>query len=144
MSKKKGYDFVLDCSLTMAWLFEDECTPAVEHVLDRLKDSVAIVPTIWPLEVANVLLMSQRRKRITSSKASSFVDALTALPIVIDESTSAKAMHSIYTLAESYQMTIYDAAYLELALREKIPLLSLDQDLIKAAKKAGVHTTLHT
>lgn len=142
MSLKKGYDFVLDCSLTMAWLFEDESTQATDAVLHRLKDSVAGVPTVWPLEVANVLLIAQRHKRISPSKASSFIDALAALPIIIDETTSARALHSIYTLADSTRLTIYDAAYLDLALREKIPLLSLDQTLIKAAKKMGIKATL--
>jgi len=142
MPGKKSYDFVLDCSLTMSWLFEDECTPASDEVLNKLKGSVAAVPTIWPLEVANVLLVSQKRNRISPSKALSFVNALTALPIVIDQSTSERAMHSIFTLAEKLHITIYDAAYLELALREKIPLLSLDRALIKAAHASGLQTAL--
>lgn len=142
MPNPNGYAFVLDCSLTMTWLFEDESNEASDDVLHRLKNSVAVVPTIWPLEVANVLLMAQKHQRISPTKASGFVDALSALPIIVDETTSRRAMHSIYVLAESMRITIYDAAYLELAIREKIPLLSQDQDLIKAAKKSGLKTSL--
>jgi predicted nucleic acid-binding protein len=139
---KISYDFVLDCSITMAWCFEDESTKATDAILDSLKNAKALVPTIWPLEVANVLLMSKKRKRITELHASSFIDALSALPIVIDQSTSSRALHSIYTLASQSDLTIYDAAYLELAFREKIPLLTLDMPLIKAAKKLDIPTHL--
>jgi len=142
MAPKKGYDFVLDCSFTMAWLFEDEGNQATDDILHQMKERIAVVPTIWPLEVANVLLMAQKHKRISAATASGFVDALAALPIIVDETTSTRAMHSIYTIAESNRLAIYDAAYLELAVREKIPLLSLDQDMVKAAKKMNVSTRL--
>ena len=75
-------------------------------------------------------------------QSSTFIDALLALPIVVDPSTTDKAMHSIFTLADNTGLTIYDAAYLELAVREKIPLLTLDKELIKIAKKLGVSVSL--
>jgi len=135
MASKKIYDFVLDCSITMAWCFEDESTDYTDTILENLKDATAVVPTIWPLEVANVLLLSQKNKRITEIQSANFIEILSILPIVVDQSTTFRAMHSILVLAGQSDLTIYDAAYLELALREKIPLLTLDKKLIKAAKK---------
>lgn len=138
MRLKSKTDFVLDCSVTMAWLFEDENTSSTENILNLLESTQAIVPSIWPLEVANVLLIAVKKKRVTPTQASSFIDALTALPIHIDESTSTRAMHSIFTLATQENLTIYDAAYLELAVREKIPLATKDLDLIKACKLLNI------
>lgn len=135
---KNLYDFVLDCSITMAWCFEDENTDYTDKILDSLNNSTAVVPTIWPLEVANVLLISKKHKRITEVQSASFIDALSALPIVVDPSTTAKALHSIFALAGQLDLTIYDATYLELAAREKIPLLTLDKALIRAAKKLNI------
>lgn len=80
----------------------------------------------------------QEKKRITEIQSVSFIDALSGLPIVVDQSTTSRAMHSIFVLAGQLDLTIYDAAYLELAIREKIPLLTLDKDLIKAAKKLHI------
>ena len=125
----------------MAWCFEDESTDYTDAILDKLKESAAVVPTIWPLEIANVLLLAAKNKRITEVQSSSFVDALSALPIVVDPSTTSRAMHSIFVLAHQSDLTIYDAAYLELAMREKIPLLTLDKGLIKAAKKMHIPTS---
>lgn len=137
-----NYTFVLDCSLTMAWLFEDESCHMSTRILESLNHAVAVVPTIWPLEVGNVLLLAQRKKRITASKACGFAEALTALPIVIDNTTSKRAMHSVLFLAQERGLTVYDAAYLELAIREEIPLLTLDKELVIAAHASGVLTTL--
>lgn len=134
------YDFVIDCSVTMAWCFDDESNDYTDSILDSLKDKKAIVPTIWSLEVANVLLMAKKKRRITEVQAASFIDALSVLPIVVDSSTTIRAMHSIFSLANQTELTIYDAAYLELSLREKIPLFSLDKNLIKAAKRLHIPT----
>ncbi len=135
---KKPYSFVLDCSVSMAWCFDDERTAYTDAILENFKNKTAVVPTLWPLEVANVLLLSKRKKRITEIQSANFIDALSALPIVIDPSTSAKAMHSIFVIASQYELTIYDATYLELAIREEIPLLTLDKGLQNAAKKCHV------
>lgn len=136
--KTNVYNFVLDCSITMAWCFEDESTKDTDAILENLNHATAIVPTIWSLEVANVLLMSKKRNRITETQSASFIDALSMLPIVIDPSTTSRAMHSIFTLVNQLDLTIYDGAYLELAIREKIPLITLDKTLIKAAKKLHI------
>lgn len=135
---KKLYDLVLDCSFTMAWCFEDEGNENTDSMLENLKNLTATVPSIWPLEVANVLLLAKKNKRITEVHAASFIDALSALPIIVDQSTGLRAMRSIFTLASQSGLTIYDASYLELALREQIPLLTLDKDLMKAAKKLHI------
>lgn len=138
MIKKNSYDFVLDCSITMAWCFEDEENEYSESVLERLRSSRAIVPSIWPLEVFNVLLIAKKKRRISALQTSNFIDALSQLPIIVDLSTSTKTMHSIFVLAEEANLTIYDAAYLELAIREKIPLFTLDKSLLKSAEKYNV------
>lgn len=135
---KNPYDFVLDCSITMAWCFADESTDFTDSILESLNSKTAVVPTIWPLEVANVLLMAKKKNRITGIVSTSFIDALSTLPIVIDPSTTSRAMHSIFSLAGELDLTIYDATYLELAIREKVPLLTSDQALIKAAKKLHI------
>lgn len=118
----------------MAWLFEDETTAYTDSILNHLATSSAIVPSIWALEVANVLVGAVRYKRITELQAANFIDALAKLPIQEDDSTSRRAMHSIYTLAHTEKLTIYDAAYLDLAAREKIPLATLDKELLRSAK----------
>lgn len=135
---RKLYDFVLDCSITMAWCFEDESNDYTDAILENLKNVTAVVPTIWPLEVANVLLLAKKNKRITEVQAASFIDALSPLPIIIDQSTTSRAMHTIFVLADRSGLTIYDAAYLELAIREEVPLATLDKGLIKAAKKLNI------
>ena len=96
------------------------------------------MPTLWSLEVANVLFIAKKNKRISEIQAVSFIDILATIPIITDASTTTRSMHTIFALAEQTELTIYDAAYLELALREQIPLLSLDKALIKAAKKLDV------
>ena len=136
--KNSGYDFVLDCSVTMAWCFEDEGNEKTMEVLQTLKSSKAIVPSLWPLEVSNVLLIAGRKKRVTELQAARFIDALASLPIVVDQTTASKAMHSIFLLAKKTDLTVYDAAYLELAIREEIPLVTLDAQLMKASKKMGI------
>jgi predicted nucleic acid-binding protein len=143
MGVKNSYDFVLDCSVTMAWCFEDESSDCTDSILENFHKATALVPTIWSLEVANVLLLAKKNKRITEIQAASFIDALSVLPIVVDQSTTSRAMHSIFVLAGQSDLTIYDAAYLELAIREKIPLLTLDKGLIKAAKKLRIPLKLN-
>ena len=135
---KTPYSFVLDCSIAMAWCFNDESTEYTDLILENFKNTTAVVPTIWPLEVANVLLLSKKKKRITEVQSANFIDALSSLPILVDASTSTKAMHSIFVVAHQSDLTIYDAAYLELAIREEIPLLTLDTKLAQAAKQYQV------
>src|SRR5271170_7554269 len=105
--------FVLDCSITLAWTLPGETSVLANEILELLGKSRARVPTIWPLEVSNVLCQAERKKRISAIEVAEFKDFLAALPISIDDSTSAHAMGSIYSLAKSFELTAYDAAYLE-------------------------------
>ena len=129
---------VIDCSVTMAWYFKDEATPYTNAVRAALATERAAVPALWPLEVANVLLMGERRKRSTQAKATKWLRFLAALPIAVDTQTPALAFDPILTLARSHKLTAYDAAYLELAMRLGVPLAARDAALEKAAQAVGV------
>lgn len=130
-------EFVLDCSVAMAWCFADEANSFTDAVLDQLSMRRAIVPSIWPLEVSNVLLGAIRRKRITSAQSLRFVDLLNHLPILADTVMPTLASGSIFNLGLQYQLSSYDASYLELALRRGFPLATQDAALKAAIKKSG-------
>jgi len=130
--------FVIDCSLTMAWLFDDEKTSFSEKMMDRLEEEQAIVPSLWIIEVLNVLLVGEKRKRITQSQSSHFLNVLSKMPIQIIEIQSILQSESMLFLGRTFGLTSYDAAYLDLASRYGLPLASLDDQLIIAAKKMGV------
>jgi predicted nucleic acid-binding protein len=142
MGKKKGKAktgaFVLDCSLTVSWFFEDETDAYAEAVEDSLPSVTAVVPSLWPLEVANALLVGERRERATEAKVTTFLTLLSSLPIKIDDETAIRAWTEALPLARAHQLSVYDAGYLELAVRLGLPLASLDEPLLAAAKHAGV------
>jgi predicted nucleic acid-binding protein len=129
---------VIDCSLTMAWYFKDEATPYTNAVRAAMAVERGVVPALWSLEVANVLLMGERRKRSTQAKAAKWLRFLAALPITIDTDTPFRAFDPMLGLARMYRLTAYDAAYLDLAIRLGLPLATLDGDLEKAATASGV------
>ncbi len=136
--------FVLDCSVTMAWFFDGEATPATDTLLDQLSEGgSAWVAGHWPLEVANTLLVGERRKRCTAGDSAHFLAILDSLSIETDRETGSRALSETLSLARSHQLTLYDAAYLELAMRKHFPLATLDADLRKAAKKVGVECWPH-
>lgn len=130
--------FVLDCSVAMTWCFGDETNPYSEAVLQDLADTGAVVPSIWLLEMANVLLVAERRKRISKAQSRRFVELLQTLPIAVDDVSAARAWDGLLSLAREQQLSAYDAAYLELAMREGLPIATLDAALRKAAKRCGV------
>ena len=130
--------FVLDTSVTMAWLFEDEANQKTESLLDRLELEGAVVPTLWICEVGNVLLMAERRKRITEAQGKRFTKLLEALPIRISEPLPCPIWGNAVTAAREHGLSVYDGSYLDLAMQEGIPLATRDKALIKAAKKSGV------
>jgi predicted nucleic acid-binding protein len=136
--KKKTLGFVLDCSLTMAWYFEDEDHPYANAVRKSLSKVEAAVPGLWPLEVANILAIGERRGRSTEAEASKWLKYLQMLPIRVDDETAARAWSDILRIARSHDLSTYDASYLELALRSGLPLASLDDGLKAAADSAGV------
>jgi predicted nucleic acid-binding protein len=130
--------FVLDCSMTMAWCFEDEANPRTQAVLDSLSFGEAVVPGHWSLEVANVLAGAERRKRTTAAKIARFLAIVDRLPIIVDDQTARNALSEVLTLARAHRLTAYDAAYLELALRTGCPLASLDAPLNEIAAGLGI------
>jgi predicted nucleic acid-binding protein len=130
--------FVLDSSVTMAWCFDDECDAFADGVLARLAHEAAIVPPLWPLEVANVLAIGERRGRLTPAASTRFVELLASLPLVVAEQSSGPAFDAILPLARATGLSAYDAAYLELAMRHGLPLATLDARLRAAAESLGV------
>jgi len=130
--------FVLDCSVTLAWYFKDEANVYANAIRGRLSQAEALVPAIWRLEVANALLVGERRKRSTEAQATTWVRFLERLPITIDTETSARAFGDVLNLARAQNLSAYDASYLELAMRRGIPLATLDNKLKTAAAAVGV------
>lgn len=127
-------NFVLDCSVTMTWCFSDEATHYTRAVRDSLIEVTAVVPSLWPLEIANVLWGAECKKRISQLQSTRFLDMLESCPIIIDDAAPRLARTSILELARIHTITVYDAAYLELAIREQLPLATLDKLLLQAAK----------
>ncbi len=136
METKDG--FVLDCSVTMTWCFDDEATPYTDAVRDSLAEHQAVVPSLWCLEVANATIMGERRKRLDEARSQRFIVLIQALPIVIDHENSSRAFGDIMHLARAHQLSAYDAAYLGLAIRLGLPLACLDGKLKTAAAAVGV------
>jgi predicted nucleic acid-binding protein len=130
--------FVLDNSVALAWCFEDEQTAAIMALLDRLTETGAVVPQLWPIEALNGLLTAERRGRIDSAVQRRLAGFLQELPITIDDETATRVWAATALLAAQHRLTAYDATYLELALRLRLPLATSDKPLIAAAQNAGV------
>ena len=130
--------FVLDCSVTMAWIFPDEATETTNRLRDSLVESRAFVPSLWPVEVGNVLLVATRRSRIRVDDWTVICASLEALPIEIDPVTKSRTWGTSLELARTHQLSLYDATYLELAMRLQLPLATLDHALRGAAQTVGV------
>lgn len=130
--------FVLDCSVALTWCFQDEATPDTDALLDRLRDEGAVVPTVWALELGNVLVQGERRGRLSAAELVARLDLIAELPIMVDDATTERALRETVALARAEQLTTYDAAYLELAMRRGLPLATRDGDLQRAAARNGV------
>jgi predicted nucleic acid-binding protein len=130
--------FIVDCSVAMTWLFRDEATSKTAQLLARLANEAALVPAWWFIEVANVIAMAERKKRITLAQSNAFIADLGTLRIEADSDAAARAFSHLLPLCRSHKLTSYDAMYLELAIRRRLPLATLDADLRKAAKACGV------
>ena len=134
--------FVLDNSVVMRWLLNDgsqERLAYAANVLDLLTQVTgeALVPGVWSLEVANVLVKAQAKGLVSEARASAFVGLLADMAITVDTSTATRALGDTLQLARRFKLSSYDAAYLELALREGLPLATLDADLQSAMKQVG-------
>ncbi len=129
---------VVDASVALAWIYPDERDAIAERALDTVVESGGVVPTVWHLEVANSLVQSMRRGRVSASERDLALADLSRLDIEIDSETSRQAWNATLALAEQFSLTVYDAAYLELAHRRRLPLASLDRELRAAAGEVGV------
>lgn len=130
--------FVLDCSIAVAWCFADEATPATDAILERLRDEGAVVPTLWALELGNVLVQGERRGRLSAAEVSARLELIAELPIFPDDQTTDRALRETLALARAQRLTTYDACYLELAMRRAVPLATRDEALRRAAERNGV------
>jgi predicted nucleic acid-binding protein len=132
-------DWVLDCSLAVAWALPDETSKRAERFLADLgQENLLWVPALWWYEVSNALTMAQRRRRLTESDAMRLIELYSSLPIQTDAHLGSDAVRRFHTLAKEHSLSAYDAAYLELAQRKGVGLATLDKRLINAARKAGV------
>jgi predicted nucleic acid-binding protein len=127
--------WVIDASVTMPWFFPDEAKPFTEKLLDSLGEQVLWAPTLWVLECTNVLQSAQRRRRIDARRRAEVAAELSELPVRLDAETP--DFVSLDRLAATQGLSAYGAAYLELALRRRLVLVSLDERLIAAAKALG-------
>lgn len=128
---------VIDASVALAWSFHDERTEAVLEISRQVADNGACVPVIWHYEVANTFRMAVRKGRITTDLRQELMDSLNMLPIEIDVAGS-DHIPTVNALADRFDLTVYDAAYLDLALRRELTLATLDNELAAAARAAGV------
>ena len=130
--------FIVDCSLTMAWLFKDEATLQSTELLERFDAESALVPALWFPEVTNVLAIAERKNRITQNESEDFVTQLSQLDIEVDTEPSERAFTQLLPLCRAHQLTSYDTVYLELAIRRQLPLATLDEPLRKVALGLGI------
>jgi predicted nucleic acid-binding protein len=130
--------FVLDCSIAASWCFRDEATAETDAILEKVRDEGALVPALWHLELGNVLLQAERRKRLSADETANLLGLIASLPIVTDDQTSYRALREILMLARSSGLTTYDASYLELATRSGKPLATKDRALFGVARRMGV------
>jgi predicted nucleic acid-binding protein len=131
-------DFVIDNSVVMSWCFQDETSKYTDAILDYLEQATAYVPAIWPLEVSNVLLVAERRKRLSQSDSSRFISLLLELPIIVEPESPERMLSEILALAREYKLSSYDASYLDIAMRKGLPIATTDKNIISAARRSSV------
>lgn len=130
--------FVLDASVAVSWAFEDESGAYPTRVLEMLDTNSAKVPVIWPLEVTNALLSTERRLRIQTAETARFVQLIQTLPIELVDLPLERALKTVLDLGRAHMVSTFDAAYLELAMREGLPLATQDNQLRSAAQRLAV------
>ena len=129
---------VIDSSVALTWCFDDEASAQTDAFFERVRDEGAVVPALWHLELANVLLQAEKRGRIATGDVATRLELIAELPIATDHETSARAWREVIALARAQGLTAYDAAYLELAVRRGLPLSTRDAALKGAARRIGV------
>jgi len=131
--------FVADASVAVAWVHPAQATAATRELLESIGRGAAVhVPALWPLEVSNALVVLARRKKLTDEERTTALSWLERLPVVIDHEMSSLAFRSLVGLATENALSVYDAAYLELAQRNRLPLACKDGPLREAAGRCGV------
>ena len=129
---------VVDSSVALSWCFEDEASPQTDALLDRVRQQGAMVPGLWHVELANVLLQAEKRGRLTMAEVAEAITLVSRLRVTVDDETASRAWREILSTARTEGLTAYDAAYLELAVRRGLALATVDRALARAAKRAGV------
>jgi predicted nucleic acid-binding protein len=129
---------VIDASVALAWCFPDEASDYADYVLVALEGHSILVPTLWPIEITNALLVAERRNRVKQSTIRQFVALLNGLTVLLVSQSVTESVSNVLPLAREYNLSAYDAAYLDVALRHGIPLATLDNNLQKAGAKAGI------
>jgi predicted nucleic acid-binding protein len=129
---------VVDASITAAWCFDDEVSPFTEAALDEVVRGGALVPAVWFVEMANVLVVAHRRGRVDPERADRLMATLLTLPVMVDDGDHHVLGPSLLRVARAQGLTAYDAAYVELAARARLPLATRDAALREAAGRAGV------
>jgi predicted nucleic acid-binding protein len=130
--------FVIDSSIALAWLLPDEQSSAVDALADRLTAARPVAPPIWLLEVGNALLTARRRDRLTDRDVDRLLEIVAALPVELDAEPAGNSLAAVVSLAREHRLTTYDATYVELARRRRLPLATLDTRLAGACRKVGV------
>jgi predicted nucleic acid-binding protein len=130
--------FVVDASVAMTWCFKDEITPATQRLLMDLSSKLALVPAWWYVEIANVLALAERKGRLSTRELDDFLVVLNSVQVEVDNEAHQRAFGHLLPLCRAHQLTSYDAIYLDLAIRRKLPLATLDAPLRKAAKRIGL------
>ena len=129
---------VVDASLAATWFFEDESTPDTESVAEQVVSDGGLVPQLFSLEIANVFLLSERKGRLPAGHVDRYLDRLEQMELQVDLETAEQLRSTTIELARVERLTVYDATYLELALRKQLPLATLDRDLAMAARRRGI------
>ena len=130
--------FVVDNSVVMAWCFEDEASEYADAALECLEDGEAVVPAIWPLEIGNVLLVAERKRRLGKADVVRFLELVSSLPLSVEQESPERMLTDIIALARELRLSTYDASYLDLAMRLGLPIATQDKSLMKAARKCRV------
>jgi len=129
---------VIDASLALAWCFPDEASEYADGVLVALEGRTVMVPPVWALEITNAVLVAERRKRVKQADVRRFVELLGGLTLIEQSQTAIDTVSSVLPLARQYGLSAYDAAYLDVAIRQGAPLATLDSTLEKAGRSAGI------
>lgn len=130
--------FVADASIGLAWCFPEEETPATRKLLDRVADEAAVVPGFWFIELTNILALSEKKGRISKEEVAEFIFLIEGFSLDVDHECSTRAFAHLLPLCREHHLTAYDAIYLDLARRRRLPLATLDRPLAKVAGKLGI------